>query len=222
MAVVNIRATMQSIRQAMLAEVRRLAEIAKNDFEEAKQQQQEIEKQLAQAVSQSQKTSAAEVSIRELEISAKGYRSLYESFLQRYMSYLQQGSFPTTEARVISPATPPQKKSKPKTPLILALGLFGGVGLGAALGLFREMKDRGFRTTAQIEDKLRLPCLSVVPLLIHRKVKKVTKKSALSRRSSRRGIRPKDAFQTLRNMWDGHDHAVVPVCRIDPVDQICH
>jgi succinoglycan biosynthesis transport protein ExoP len=178
MAVVNIRAAMQSIRRAMLAEVRRLAEVAKNDFEEAKQQQQEIEKQLAQAVSQSQKTSAAEVSIRELEISAKGYRSLYESFLQRYMSYLQQGSFPATEAQVVSPATPPQKKSKPKTPLILALGLFGGVGLGAALGLLREMKDRGFRTTAQIEDKLRLPCLSVVPLLIHRKVKKIAEKSA--------------------------------------------
>jgi polysaccharide biosynthesis transport protein len=178
MAVVNIRASMQGIRRTMLAEARRLAEVAKNDFDEAKQQQQEVEKQLAQAVSQSQKTSAAEVSIRELEISAKGYRSLYEGFLQRYMGYLQQSSFPITEAQVVSPATPPQKKSKPKTPLILALGLFGGVGLGAAFGLFREMKDRGFRTTAQIEEKLRLPCLSVVPLLRHRELKKLAGKSA--------------------------------------------
>lgn len=180
MATVNIRTAMQSIRQTMLGEVHRLAEIAKSDFEEAKQRQQEIEKQLAQAVSRSQKTSAAEASIRELEISAKGYRSLYENFLQRYMSYLQQGSFPATEAQIISPATPPQKKSKPRTTLILALGLFGGIGLGAALGFFREMKDRGFRTTAQIEEKLRLPCLSVVPLLIHRQVKMATRKSALA------------------------------------------
>jgi polysaccharide biosynthesis transport protein len=178
LAVVNLRATMKSIRHAIMDEVRRLAEMAKSDFEEAKQQQQEIEKQLARAISQSRNTSAAELSIRELETSAKAYRSLYEIFLQRYMGSLQQASFPIAEARVISTASPPQKKSKPNAKLLLALGLFGGIGLGAALGFAREMKDRGFRTSAQIEEKLRLPCLSVVPLLRHRKVRKLTRKSA--------------------------------------------
>jgi len=180
LVVVNLRATMKSIRQTILDEVRRLADIARSDFEEAKQQQKEIEKQLAQAISQSRNTNSAALSIRELETSAKGYRSLYESFLQRYMGSVQQGSFPITEARVISPATPPQKKSKPSAKFILAFGMFGGLALGAALGFAREMKDRGFRTTAQIEERLRLPCLSVVPLLNHRQVKKATKKSALA------------------------------------------
>jgi exopolysaccharide transport family protein len=178
-AVVNLRATMKSIRQTILDEVRRLADIAKNDYEEAKQQQQEIEKQLARAIAQSRDTSAAELSIRELETSAKGYRALYESFLQRYMGSVQQGSFPLVEARVISPATAPQKKSKPKATTLLPLGLFGGLALGAALGLLRELKDRGFRTTAQIEDRLRLPCLSVVPLLRRGEVDKLTRKAAL-------------------------------------------
>jgi succinoglycan biosynthesis transport protein ExoP len=180
LAVVNLRATMKSIRQTIFDEVRRLGDIAKNDYEEAKQQQQEIEKQLARAIAQTRNTSAAELSIRELETSAKGYRALYESFLQRYMSSVQQGSFPLTEARVISPATAPQKKSKPKATLLLPLGLFGGVVLGAALGLLMELKDRGFRTTAQIEDRLRLPCLSVVPLLKRREVDKLTKKAAIT------------------------------------------
>ena len=180
LAVVNLRATMKSIRQTILDEVRRLADIAKNDYEEAKQQQQEIEKQLARSIAQSRNTSAAELSIRELETSAKGYRALYESFLQRYMGSVQQGSFPLTEARVISPATAPQKKSKPKATLMLPLGLFGGLALGAVLGLLRELKDRGFRTTAQIEDRLRLPCLSVVPLLRRREVDKLTRRAALA------------------------------------------
>jgi polysaccharide biosynthesis transport protein len=180
LAVVNLRATMKSIRQTILDEVRRLADIAKNDYEEARQQQQEIEKQLARAIAQSRNTSAAELSIRELETSAKGYRALYESFLQRYMGSVQQGSFPVTEARVISPATAPQHKSKPKATLLLPLGLFGGLALGAALALLRELKDRGFRTTAQIEDRLRLPCLSVVPLLRRREVDKLTRKAAVA------------------------------------------
>jgi succinoglycan biosynthesis transport protein ExoP len=184
LAVVNLRATMKSIRQTILDEVRRLADIAKNDYAEAKQQQQEIEKQLARAIAQSRNTSAAELSIRELETSAKGYRALYESFLQRYMGSVQQGSFPLTEARVISPATAPQKKSKPKATMLLPLGLFGGLALGAALALLRELKDRGFRTTAQIEDRLRLPCLSVVPLLRRREVDKLTRKAALAEAES--------------------------------------
>jgi len=164
LAVVNLRTQMRGIRASILDEVRRLAETSRSDFEVAKQRQQEIEKQLALAVSQSRTTNSAELTMRELETSAKGYRSLYESFLQRYMGSVQQESFPIPQARVISPAAPPQK-SKPTAGLILAMGLFGGIALGAALGFLREIMDRVFRTSAQIEATLQVPCLSLVPLL---------------------------------------------------------
>jgi capsular exopolysaccharide synthesis family protein len=103
------------------------------------------------------------LTLRELETRAKSYRSLYDSFLQRYMGSIQQESFPISEARIISPAIPPQRKTKPKSLLVLALGLFGGIALGAGLGLLRDMMDRVFRTTAQVESILHLPCLSLVP-----------------------------------------------------------
>ena len=130
----------------------------------AKQKQQGIEKQLAQAVSQTRSGGSAELTLRELETNAKSYRNLYESFLQRYMGSVQQESFPTSEARVISSASPPPNKSKPKTNIIFALGVFGGLIFGAALGLLRDVTDRVFRTTTQIESILNLPCLSLVPL----------------------------------------------------------
>jgi succinoglycan biosynthesis transport protein ExoP len=165
LAVVNLRTRMRGIRTSILDEVRRLAETSRSDFEVAKERQQEIEKQLALAVSQSRTTNSAELTMRELETSAKGYRSLYESFLQRYMGTVQQESFPIAEARVISSASPPQSKSRPKTGSILALGILGGIALGAALGFLREIMDRVFRTSAQVEATLHLPCLSLVPLL---------------------------------------------------------
>jgi len=138
----------------------------------AKQRQEEIEKQLALAVSQSRTTNSAEPAMRELETSAKGYRSLYETFLQRYMGSVQQESFPISEARVISPAAPPVSKSKPKTGMIVALGIFGGIALGIALGFLRDIMDRVFRTSAQVEATLNLSCLSMVPLLKDTKQKK--------------------------------------------------
>ncbi len=165
LAVVNLRTRMRDIRTSMLDEVRRLGETSRNDFELAKQRQLEIEKQLAQAVSQSRTTNSAELTMRELETSAKGYRSLYESFLQRYMGSVQQESFPISDARIISPASPPQGKSKPKSRLILALGILGGLALGGALAFLRDIMDRVFRTSAQVESTLQLPCLALVPLL---------------------------------------------------------
>jgi polysaccharide biosynthesis transport protein len=165
LAVVNIRSRMQDIRKSILDEVHRLAESTRSDFEVAKQRRQDIEKQLAEAVSQSRATNSAELTMRDLEGSAKGYRSLYDTFLQRYMGSVQQESFPIAEARLISPASPPQSKSKPKTALILVLGILGGVALGAGLGWLRDAMDRVFRTAAEIESTLRLPCLSLVPLL---------------------------------------------------------
>jgi polysaccharide biosynthesis transport protein len=164
LAVVSLRTTMKGIRASILEEVRRLAEASRNDFETAKQRQQDIEKQLAHAVSQSRTTNSAELTMRELDTSAKGYRSLYDSFLQRYMGSVQQESFPISQARVISPAAPPQK-SKPTAGLILAIGLFGGIALGAAVGFLREIMDRVFRTSREVEAKLQVPCLSLVPLL---------------------------------------------------------
>jgi polysaccharide biosynthesis transport protein len=164
-AAVTLRTRMKGIRTSILDEVRRLSDTAKSDFEMAKQEQQQIEKQLALAISQSRTTTAAGAAMRELETSAKAYRKFYDSFLQSYMGSVQQESFPISDARIISPASPPEKKSKPKSEKILTFGLLGGIALGMAFGLLREIMDRVFRTSAQLEAALHVPCLSVVPLL---------------------------------------------------------
>ena len=164
-SVVNLRTRMREIRASILDEVRRLADTARSNLEVARQGQQALEKQLAEAVSLSRTTNSAEVTLREMETKAKGYRTLYEAFLQRYMGSAQQESFPISEARIVYPAFPPNSKSKPKSLVVLALALFGGIGLGVGLGFFRETMDRVFRTPDQIEAVLGLPCLSVVPLL---------------------------------------------------------
>ncbi|HVX77196.1 MAG TPA: AAA family ATPase [Bradyrhizobium sp.] len=164
-AVVNLRTKMRDLRASILEEVRRLAEASRSELEVAKQRQQEIEAQLSEAVSQSRSTHSAELTIRELESRAKELRGLYDSFLQRYMGSVQQQDFPISETRVIAPASPPQNKSKPKTVLVLALGTLGGLAFGIGLGVLRDLMDRVFRTSAQIEGVLELPCVSMVPRL---------------------------------------------------------
>jgi exopolysaccharide transport family protein len=164
LAVVNIRNRMREYRNSIFDEVKRLAGISQSEYEFAQQRQQEIEKQLAEAVSHSRSTNSAELTIKDLESRAKGLRSLYETFLQRYVGSTQQETFPISATRVVSPASPSQTKSKPNPMLILAFGIIGGVALGVVLAFIRDVMDRVFRTSSQLEAALELPCLSLVPL----------------------------------------------------------
>lgn len=165
LAVVNLRNRMQEIRNSLFEEVRQAAEAAKNDYEIAKQRQADIEKQLASTVAQSRSNSQAQVTLSGLESAATAYRKLYDGFLQQYMGTTQQATFPITEARVISAASPPLHKSKPRGTLVLALSLVGGIGVGIGLAMLRDMMDRVFRTARQLEAELQVPCVALVPVV---------------------------------------------------------
>ena len=133
LAVVNLRNQMREIQNSIRNELQRIAETYKSDFEIATQHEQSVRKQLSDAVAQSQVTSQAQVSLRDLESNAQTYRALYDNFLQRYMETVQQQSFPVTEARVITAATRPLLKSSPKTLLVLGLATLVGLGVGLIL-----------------------------------------------------------------------------------------
>jgi polysaccharide biosynthesis transport protein len=73
--------------------------------------------------------------LEELESTAQTFRRMYESFLQAYTESVQRQSYPVANARVITKATPPLRKSHPRTGLWLLLAMVCGamVGLGIAL-----------------------------------------------------------------------------------------
>ena len=167
LAVVNVRNQIYQIRDSISQELRRYAQTYKSDFEIAKQRQESLEKDLASAVSLSGQTNKARVRLHELESSAQSFQTLHDSFLQRYTESVQQQSFPITEARIISRATRPVERSGPRIGIILPLACIGGLGLGAALGFIREVVDRVFRTTEQLESTLNAPCVAMVPLVTH-------------------------------------------------------
>jgi succinoglycan biosynthesis transport protein ExoP len=79
------------------------------------------------------------------------------------MESVQQQSFPITEARLITTASPPTGASGPRTMFVLVAGAAGGMVLGFGLGMLREMSDRVFRTSDQVASILHTDCLAVLP-----------------------------------------------------------
>jgi succinoglycan biosynthesis transport protein ExoP len=165
LAAVHLRNQMFQIRRSILDELGRLAETYKSDFAIAQQRENGLRAGLGQAVTESQATNQAEITLRELESTSASYKRLYDNFLQRYMESVQQQTFPITEARVITVATPPLTKSHPKTTLILFLCGAVGLVLGLGTGKLRELSDRVFRTSEQVEGVLQTNCIGIIPTI---------------------------------------------------------
>jgi succinoglycan biosynthesis transport protein ExoP len=165
LAVVNLRNQMQEIRHSIVDELRRIAETYKSDYEIAKSRQESIQSSLDTIVSQSQTMNEAQVTLHNLESSAQTFRTLYDNFLQRYMESVQQQSFPITDARLITHATPPSGKNSPRSTMVLVLAAFGGLMVGVGIGLFREISDQVFRTATQVEERLNTDCIALLPIV---------------------------------------------------------
>jgi polysaccharide biosynthesis transport protein len=164
LAVVNLRTQMVELRRSIADELNRIAQSYKSDYEIVKARAQTLATNLAGLISNTQLTNRDRIGLRDLESTAQVYHSIYDSFLNRYMEATQQQSFPITEARVISSATP-GFKSGPNTRSILGSAAFFGVMIGFAACFLREMVDRVFRTRHQVEEVLRTNCLAVLPAL---------------------------------------------------------
>ena len=165
LAVVHLRNQMAEIRKNIGSELKQIQAAYQSDYDIAKAREQSIKNSLENAVSENQLTNQAQVKLQELESNAKTYQSMYDNFLQAYMQATQQETFPITEARLISPASKPLKKSHPKTLIVLGVAIAGGMMLSFGVAMFRELTDKVFRTSRQVEELLGVSTLAVLPIV---------------------------------------------------------
>lgn len=165
LAAVNLRTQMAEIKKNIIDELKRIQESYKSDYDIAQTREEAIKSSLASVVSESQLTNQAQIQLRELESNAQSYQAMYDNFLQRYMESVQQQSFPITEARVISAATAPLVKSHPKSLSVLAAALLGGLMLSFGAAMAREVSDKVFRSTSQVEEELGANCIAILPAI---------------------------------------------------------
>ena len=92
-------------------------------------------------------------------------RTLYEGLLQRYKEVGVTGNVTTNNVSIVDNAMPPPAPSKPNMLINLALAAIFGLGLGVVAALVLEALDETVATPDDVEKKLGVPVLGVVPLL---------------------------------------------------------
>jgi exopolysaccharide transport family protein len=165
----NLRAEMAALQRSIWDEISRIAESYKSELQIARSQEESIDRRMIEVFQQSGKTRQSQVRLRELETAANTYRGIYETFLSRFTQSVQQQSFPSTEARVVTVATPPRGPSSPKVALTIALATLCGLGLGTMAAFAREQMNRQIHTRAQLEKLLGTTCLAVLPAFPQKK-----------------------------------------------------
>jgi len=165
----RLRADMASVKASILDELKRIGESYRSDYRIAQSHERGLEQQLDQAVRQSQLGDAAGVRLRQLTSAATSYRALYDVFLQKMAEAAQEQSFPVTDTRVVTLATPPLKKSKPKTILVLLGSALAGGLIGIGIGWLRESTDNTLRSSYQAEAVIETMHIASVPKLSRRR-----------------------------------------------------
>src|SRR5690606_33207059 len=97
----------------------------------------------------------------EREVAAN--RSLYETLLVRLKETEQQQEIIQADARLISPAQPPEAPSSPTPRLFAMVGFTTSLVLSSMLALLLEQLDNTLRTGRQVEELLGVPALGLVP-----------------------------------------------------------
>jgi succinoglycan biosynthesis transport protein ExoP len=160
---IQLRADLRRLERVTSDELKRIEQSTQSDFEVARSREAQVQQSLADLLKNWGDTRQAQLTLKELESNATSFRSLHDTFVQRYLLAVQQQSFPISDARVISPAMAPNEPSAPRTMLILAGALIMGFGMGSSAALARELFDTRIRTAADLASVTNTECLGILP-----------------------------------------------------------
>ncbi len=137
----------------------------KAEFDAASAQEHLLSGQIAALRTQALDVDGRSIQYNILKREVDTNRQLYDGLLQRYKQVGVAGDVRSNNISIIDRAEVPGGRFKPSLVTNLALGLLLGGMLGVLAAFLLEFLDDTLKTPSDIEQKLRLPVLGVVPKL---------------------------------------------------------
>jgi len=160
---VEIQSEMSEVSDSMKREQAIVLARAQEEVNAATENQNALRGRLEQEKSAafSGNSKAVEYTLARREYEAN--RALYDGLQQRLQEAGIIAGLHSTNIRRIDPADAPDFPSSPRKTVNLTLGLLCGLGLGVLLSFLIEALDTNVKTIYDIEERLGLPMLGVVP-----------------------------------------------------------
>ncbi|PTQ89079.1 GumC family protein [Agitococcus lubricus] len=166
---------LQQTNQRLIEAQFKVAEISKRygskhpTLIQAELELNEAKKALEIAKADSLELSKKEFKFKELQREVETNRNLYDTFFARIKQANDSLELDTANARVIDKAVVPNAPTKPRKTLIIGISLVLSLLFGAALAFLLDYLDSTFKNAEDVEDKLGISMLGMVPLIKKRK-----------------------------------------------------
>ncbi len=136
---------------------------AKLSYEAAVKQEETLGQRVEELREEALKEQDRGVQYSVLKRIADTNRTLYESLLSRYNQLNASAGASSNNITIVDRAVVPLKPSSPNLLLNLFLALVAGLGLAAAIVTLRELLDDAIHSPTDVEKKLGLPLLGLIP-----------------------------------------------------------
>ena len=162
-AVQQLRAQLKVIDGQLNLAAQNMRSAARADYEAALATESQLRAQVDALKTSTLAEQDRSVQYNLLAREADTNRALYDGLLQRYKELNASAGISTSNIAIIDRADPPTLPSSPNLLNNLAFALLGGLGLAAVATFLRSQFDDIVRVPEDIESKLQLPLLGVIP-----------------------------------------------------------
>lgn len=162
-SMIAAQAELDSVRTTLRTQIDELVQGINNEYTTARADVASLERQLASAKNSFQAVSRQATRFDELQRQVDVNRNLYDAFLTRYTETTETSDFATANARITDPAVAPLLPAKPNKKLIVALALVVSTMIGIMLAFLYEALHDGIRTVEDVENKLSMRLLGLLP-----------------------------------------------------------
>ena len=161
----RLKSQVDEMDRQISAEIASVRRSVRAEFDAAVAQEQLLKGQLSSLRDESLDTDSRSIQYNILRREADTNRQLYDSLLQRYKMVGASSDARPNNITIIDRAQVPGGAYSPNGARNLAIGLFLGLLLGVALALLLEFLDDTIKTPEDVEQKLRLSVLGIIPRL---------------------------------------------------------
>jgi len=164
-ALIKAEDELKGLQQKRDQEIRRVITSIKNEYELAQSNETNLSRMLSSTKSEALSLNEKFIEYGVLSRDVETNRQLYDALIKRIKEQSVTEEIKTVNVWVVEKAEKPGSPIKPRKALNILLGLLIGLGGGIGLAFFIEYLDNTIKSPEEVEAKLGVPVLGVVPLL---------------------------------------------------------
>lgn len=162
---VRLREDLRAVRGKIASEVKRAIQAIKNDYELAKSKETSLRHQFAQGKGEALALSEKAIQYGVLKREVESNQQMYEALLKRVKETSIIEEVKPFNISIIDRAEIPKSPVRPRKILNILLSMIVGIFGGIGVAFFLEYLDNTFKVPDDVEERLSIPLLGVIPLI---------------------------------------------------------